>query len=217
MTALAPSRSRQAGYSLMEVMIATAIASMIVVLLLSAARNLDRSLARSERALGAAHTEIFDLALLEQLGRATRPGYVGAAGPFLGDPQRVSGVAFLPNFSPPEGDPYSLELREQGEVTELVLTLRERQTTLSQLKGDTYRFEYTDDFGKQQVSWGARSLEGLDREVRTRYPFAHPLPRAIWIVGKSETDRSAALILRLESHMFPPPRPEDRILVLEKL
>lgn len=217
MAARAHSSSSQAGYSLMEVIIATAIAAMIVILVLSAARNLDRALARSERALGVANTQVFDQFLLEHLGRATRPGYIGAGDPFLGDAQRVSGVAFLPDFSPPEGDPYVLELRQEEEETELLLTLRETQTTLARLSGDSYRFEFTNDFGIQQESWGTAPLQGLDREVRTRFPYAEPLPRAIWVVGESETDRSAAIIVRLDSHAFPPPRPEDRISILEGL
>lgn len=217
MAARAPFRPKQAGYSLMEVMIATAIASMIVILVLSAARNLDRALARSERSLGVANTQVLDQSLLEQLGRATRPGYVGAGDPFLGDAQRVSGVAFLTDFSPPEGDPYTLELREADEVTELVLTLRETQKTLARLAGDTYRFEFTNDFGNLQESWGTPPLQGLDREMRSRFPFAAPLPRAIWIVGQRETDRSAAIIVRLESHAFPPPRPEDVLSIVEGL
>jgi len=160
---------------------------------------------------------VFDQSFLEQLGRATRPGYVGAADPFLGDAQRVSGVAFLPDFSPPEGDPYTLELREADGETELVLSLRETQKTLARLAGDTYRFEFTNDFGNQQDNWGTPPLQGLDREIRTRFPFAVPLPRAIWIVGESETDRSAAVIVRLESHAFPPPRPEDLLSIMEGL
>lgn len=217
MSELPPARDAQAGYSLMEVIVATAIASMIVIILLSAARNIDNSLVRSERALNLASSEAFDRTLLMQLGRATRPGYIGKTDALVGEGRRLSAVAFLPAFSPPEGDPYQLELSNEGTETRLVLTLRDTALTVAHLQEGDYVFEYMNDFGEMQPRWGIAPLEGIDPELRSRFPFATQLPRAIWIVDKSPSDRKAAIVIELSSHAFPPTRPEDRISQLEGL
>ena len=196
------------GFMLLETIVALAISSSLVFLLISTLNGLSRSQERINVAVAAISQDIFDDTFVRTLFGGVKPGYYDDEVHFEGTRYKVSASTFVDDWSPPGGDQFTLEI-EPGSQGQVILTLRERYSPLPGLGRGDFQFEYIDHFGRTTDSWNVDNRELVDIQVQRLAAFTTPVPRQVRIVRLSGSKREIMYALDLAAFDWPAPRQQD--------
>lgn len=200
--------SDQAGFTLLETIIAIAISSSVVLLLVSTLNGLSRSQERMNIALKGLNADVYDDVFLRSLFEGIRPVYLDDEARFVGTPYRIDARSFVSDWSPPAGDRFAMILND-GADTGATLTLRGRTEPLPGLSAGDYQFQYVDHFGRISGSWGDDLTGQVDKEMSILALFSAPVPRQVRIVRQSGSEVEIVFALNISAFDWPSPRPED--------
>lgn len=151
-------RTAAGGFTLLEVLTALVIGSLLVVFVqqafVMAARSTERVHAVTSDVLrnSIAHDAV------RQLLAGTRPQVKVAEERFTGGPERLSGLTSSPLLSPGIAR-FTLELRDAGAVRELVYREGARAAVLFELAGKP-RFRYLDEQRRSYDEWTGTGATG---------------------------------------------------------
>ena len=207
--------SQEAGYMLLEVVVATAIAAVVVSLLMSSLFGLSRAQKRIGEASEILSEQIFDDALLKQIFQNLVPSYHDAPTKFLGEEDRISGRTFLDGKS----QVFSLALQDSDNATQnrLVLQLDEMIFDVLSLKDGKLEFKYVDHFGGERDEWDIDQVGMVDKKLSDWAPHVEMLPRHFQILKSEGNRREILYSFSLPIAQILPQRPADLDLYLGTL
>ncbi len=211
-------KSNEDGYMLLEVLIATAVASSILFLLLSALMGLGNSQERIGETTRALAEDVFSNELLSNIFLNVRPDYHDDEVKFSGKENRLSAKTYF-DVEDGAGDLFSLTLQESedGQFVDLMLQIEEDVFVISSYQGGGYEFRYRDHFGNLREEWKANKEEGMvDQSIAKRAPHVHMLPVQILLINTSN-EETILFSYDLPFSSVPPLRQQDEILFLESL
>lgn len=200
------------GFMLLETIVALAISSSLVLLLVATLNGLSRSQERINSAVQAMNADIYDDVFVRSLFAGIRPSFIDDAAKFEGTRYKIVARSYVTDWSPPEGDGFTLEL-EPGSGGTATLTLRGRTQPLPGLGPGDYRLQYVDHFGRVSDTWASEARDMVDNEVQRLAAYTAPVPRQVRIVRRIGSDTEIIFALDVSAFDWPPPRPQDSVLL----
>lgn len=202
-------RNGQAGYLLLEALIALAISSSLVFLLVSSLINLNRSQERILGVMSDLNTDVFEDALMEHFFQSVRPTYKSQQMPFSGAPLAFSGTTQLDGFGNPDGTFFEARLLPDGEETLFHVRAAGRELHLARFASRDCHFLYVDLLNNTVPDWQQAAVPGTQSAFAYRLQYADPVPRQIRILCNQSGTATLVAAWPLGAALWPAARSED--------
>ena len=196
----------EAGYVLIEVLVATLIAASIFFLLISTLREMGRAQDQAAILTAKASAQLFDDTLLRHVFGKARPDYADEDRPFRGTSKNLSGYTWFENgeYISPIG--FELSLIESDERSDLVLMLGDEQRTIMTFDTVDIEFSYIGFDGNTTSVWTGEETPDPEMFAARFAKYSTSVPLQVRITQSGSTPYHLIRSYSLPSHDWPMPR-----------